>query len=170
MERGLRSTPDPDTAERLAGALRLVDVERDRFKAAARSRAAAIHTAHAVNPAPADADAEPKSPIGSLAIGTPPSPGNIQILGVPLGLRLRKTQRRGAWVVVICAFVLAVATAAAARGPTGPFPVSGGTWTDALPGDPTSLIPNGGGSSSAMRRARYAQEPLLKSLHWTMEG
>jgi peptide/nickel transport system substrate-binding protein len=154
MERGLRSTPDLDTIARLAGALRLAEADRDRFTAAARSRAGAIHRAPAANPAPANTDRESTNPMGPLFTATPPTPDGtpptgdgIQILRLPLGLRSTRMQRRGVWAVVVCVLVLAVATSAAQPGPIGPVPVRGGTWTDALPEDPTSLIPNGGGDN-----------------------
>jgi peptide/nickel transport system substrate-binding protein len=67
-------------------------------------------------------------------------------------------------------FVLVVGLGAAAvrDDPSGPIPARGGTWTDALQYDPTSLIPNGGGGT--LENAEVDQALYLPLFYGDAQG
>src|SRR5215472_18908778 len=124
LERGVNQRPRKDTIDQLAEALHLSSEERARFEASARRWGASN-----LRPVP-DPPVSPAAAARPSEVLPPPLKP-----GVPLRQRFR--QLSGIQValliglaVVIAAGVLGGLSLVRPRGPTGPVPVRGGTWTD----------------------------------------
>jgi peptide/nickel transport system substrate-binding protein len=159
MERGLAVAPQSDTIERLADAMRLAGAQRVRLEAAARQLEVATVTTGAASPDHAGTANELTYRVHQPFTATRSATNHVQIARSGVGGRAGTTQLRSVWAVMLCALVLAVVSAAAQPSLIGPTPVRGGTWTEGLPEDPTSMIPNGGGdnvlSNIAVDQALY---------------
>jgi peptide/nickel transport system substrate-binding protein len=96
----------------------------------------------------------PSPPVTADALAPEVLPAPLKP-SVPLRKRLKQPSGLraalliGLVVVVSAAGVLGGLSVVRQRGPTAPVPVRGGTWTDELLGDLTSLIPHGDGDAFA---------------------
>src|SRR5262249_42446670 len=76
----------------------------------------------------------------------------FQSMRLPIVVRSRTARAVSLRSFIVLVLVLVVGAAAARDSSSGPIPARGGTWTDALQADPTSLVPNGGGDGFFPKR------------------
>lgn len=161
LERGVNRTPQPATLLLLAEALRLSDEERARFETTARWRGAAPGRVSGLSPQDISPSDHPDQPVPLAAVQSlvaqPPPP-----VKPPVPLRKWIKRPSGIHRALLIGLVVVLSTAGllgslsllthfgvfgTPSGSTTPPPVRGGTWTDDLQKDPTSLLPNGGGDA-----------------------